>query len=111
MNAKEYSIDVAIKQNGVQVPAGVRLLIKDMQVRPNRRGDSWIVTGCVQSYSDGTYANHIDNDIFPGDRYEHDLNTTTYPSTGAKTLIKNAINAALDAHPDVGSGNYTEDPA
>ena len=109
---KEYEVTTTGKSQGLDVPAGHRILVTMACVRvkkhPKSGDESFELHMDVLTYKDNTYAQRVENDMFPLNRAIVDLGSNL-PTGGIKTIVKNEMNKLLDA--GVGSGNYTEEPA
>ncbi len=107
---KEYQINKAGDTSGIigAIPTNHRLCIVAAYVYNN--GTKWGLRMTLLTYKDDSYSETIKNDNFKTNEVIVDLGDTV-PASGLKTLIKNAMSPILNDLNNVGSGNYTEDPA
>ena len=111
-NIKEYEIDVVGDTQGLigAIPANHRIVVVGAQYYHNSMDDIWMLKMDVCTFEDGTYTQLVVNDNMPDSAVVVELGANL-PSSGLKTTVKNQMNILLDGFSNVGSGNYTEDPA
>ena len=104
---KEYEIDVVGKQNGIDIPVSHRLVIRKAMVLHNNADDGYDLWMEVLTYKDGTHSILLENDLFPGVKLVIDCGAKI-PTSAIATLIKNKLEAWMNAEESIGSGNWTE---
>lgn len=104
---KEYEIDVVGKMCGVDIPINHRYVVKRAMVLGNDMDDTYHLIMGIATCADSSHSAELENDLLEGGELKIDLGATK-PTSAIATLVKNKLEAWMNAEATIGSGNWTE---
>ena len=102
MIIKEYEITTAGSASGLTLPSGFRVGVCSAEIVPNHEDSTWSLVLEVCTWTDGTYAQKVQNDDVSNKFYNLGASV---PNNAIQTMINNYFKPDLDTA--YGSENVT----